>query len=87
MRAQIGIFRAGLNTGSHHDWMASRRAADPLSTKEEGCRSAKFGTIIHRHHLLVSGIARKGWFYHRMRFKYHIERIECQWDASSLIYN
>jgi 3-hydroxybutyryl-CoA dehydrogenase len=29
-----------------------------LSTKEEGCRSAKFGTINHRHHLLVSGIAR-----------------------------
>jgi hypothetical protein len=44
------------NTGSHQIVMASRRAAASLSTKEEGCRSAKFGTINHRHHLLVSGI-------------------------------
>lgn len=48
------------HTGSHQILMASWRAAASLSTKEEGCRSAKFGTIIHRHHLLVGGIARRG---------------------------
>lgn len=33
----------------------------PLSCKEEGCRSARFGTNIHGHHLLVGGIARRVW--------------------------
>jgi hypothetical protein len=65
--------------------MASWRAAASLSTKEEGCRSAKFGTINHRHHLLVGGIARRGGFSTIIVVKYHMDLCECQWDTSGLI--
>jgi hypothetical protein len=46
--------------GEPSDETAPRRAAASLPFKEEGCRSAVFGTIMHGHHLLVGGIARRG---------------------------